>query len=101
MTIPVQQRGEAEIDTSTGRRTVSGRAKRPQARGRPITLDGTERIRARETERVLRKLDLSRKQAQAVERLTSSLADELVHGPITRITVIIQATSESAAGGDA
>lgn len=101
MTIPVQQRGEAVIDTSTGRRTVSGRAKRPQARGRPNSLDGTERIRAHETERVLRKLDLSRKQAQAVERLTSSLVDELVHGPITRITAIIQATSKSAAGGEA
>ena len=97
----MQQRGEAVIDMSTGRRTVSGKAKRPHARGRPNSLDGAERIRAHETERVLRKLDLSREQAQVVEHLTSSLADELVHGPITRINAIIQATSKSAAGGEA
>ena len=97
----MQQRDEAEIDTSTGRRTVSGKAKRPQSWGRTNSRDGAECIRARETERVLRKLGLSREQAQVVERLTSSLADELVHGPITRITAIIQAISKSAAGGEA
>ncbi len=95
----MQQRGEAVIDTSTGRRTVSGKAKRPQSRGRTNSRDGAECIRARETERVLRKLGLSREQAQVVERLTSSLANELVHGPITRINAIIQAISKSAAGG--
>ncbi len=96
----MQQRGEAVIDTSTGRRAVSGKAKRPRSRGRTNSRDGAECIRARETERVLRKLGLSREQAQAVQRLTSKLVDELVHGPITTITAIIQAISKSAAGGE-
>jgi glutamyl-tRNA reductase len=59
--------------------------------------DGTERIRACETERVLRKLDLSRGQAKAVERLSHSLVDELIHGPMARVTAIIDDMSRSAA----
>jgi glutamyl-tRNA reductase len=60
--------------------------------------DGTERIRARETERVLRRLDLSREQAQAVERLANSVADKLVHGPIARINTIVEGTNRPSTG---
>jgi hypothetical protein len=75
---PVRQHGEGVTDASTDRRTLSGRAKRPQAPGRPNSSESTGRIRARKTERVLRKLNLSGKKVQAVGRLPSSL-DELVH----------------------
>jgi glutamyl-tRNA reductase len=73
------------------------------ARGEPSnerssSHDGTERIRVRETERVLRRLDLSREQAQAVERLANSVADQLVHGPIARINTIIEGTSRPPTG---
>ena len=57
-----------------------------------------ERVRARETERVLRKLDLSRDQAEDVERVCRSLVEKLVHGPIAKVTAIIERTGKSAAG---
>ena len=60
-----------------------------------------ERVRARETERVLRKLDLSREQAEAVECLSRSLVDELVRGPIAKVTAIMERTGVSAAGREA
>jgi glutamyl-tRNA reductase len=51
----------------------------------------------RETERVLRKLDLSREQAEVVERLSHSLVEKLVDGPIAKVTAIIERTYQSAA----
>jgi glutamyl-tRNA reductase len=59
--------------------------------------DATERMRARETERVLRKLNLSLTQAQAVERFSCALVDRLIHGPIARVASIIEGTSRSTA----
>ena len=44
----------------------------------------------------MRKLDLSREQAEAVERLSRSLVDELVHGPVAKVTAISERTGESA-----
>jgi len=72
-----------------------------QARGTPIWCASAEGVRARETERVLRKLDLSREQAEAVERVSRSLVEKLVHGPIAKVTAIIERTGESAAGREA
>jgi len=46
----------------------------------------------------LRKLDLSREQAEAVERVSRSLVDELVHGPIAKVTAIMERTGQSATG---
>jgi glutamyl-tRNA reductase len=60
-----------------------------------------ERVRARETERVLRKFDLSREQAKAVERVSRSLVDNLLHAPIAKVTAIFERTGESAAGREA
>jgi len=58
-----------------------------------------ERIRSRESERVLKKLALSGEQAEAVEHLSRSLLDELIHGPITKVIDIVEGTSNSVAGG--
>jgi hypothetical protein len=49
----------------------------------------------------LRKLDLSREQAEAVECLSRSLVDELVRGPIAKVTAIMERTGVSAAGREA
>ena len=77
-------------------------AHRPEPKGlisvTPNWRASAERARARETERVLRKLDLSREQAEAVERLSRSLVENLLHGPIAEVTAIIERTGESAAG---
>ena len=62
---------------------------------------GTEHIRARETERVLTQLDLTREQEQAVECLTSELVNELVHGPIAWITAVVERSREPAASEEA
>ena len=56
-----------------------------------------ERVRAREAERLLRKLDLSREQAEVVERVSHSLVEKLVDGPIATVTAIIERTDQSAA----
>jgi glutamyl-tRNA reductase len=73
---------------------VSDGAKLHRGRGTPNSYASAERVRARETERVLRKLDLSREQAEAVEHVSRSLVDELVHGPIAKVTAIIERTGE-------
>ena len=62
------------------------------------SLSDTERIRARETERVLRKLDLSREQAEAVEHLSQSLVNRLIHGPIAGVAAVFERASRSVAG---
>jgi glutamyl-tRNA reductase len=68
------------------------------SRGTSNSCASADRLRARETARVLRKLDLSREQAEAVERLSRSLVDELVRGPIAKITAISKRAGESAVG---
>ena len=73
---------------------MSDGAKLHQGRGTPNSYVSAERVRARETERVLMKFDLSREQAEAVERVSRSLVDELVHGPIAKVTAIIERTGE-------
>ena len=79
---------------------MSGGTKLRQARGTPnwcASADSAERVRLRETERLLRKLDLSREQAEVVERLSHSLVEKLDDGPITKVTAIIERTDQSAA----
>jgi Glutamyl-tRNAGlu reductase, dimerisation domain len=80
---------------------VSDGAKLPMSRGTSNSCASADRLRARETARVLRKLDLSREQAEAVERLSRSLVDELVRGPIAKITAISKRAGESAVGREA
>lgn len=76
---------------------ASDGAKLLKARGSSNSLASTERVCAREAERNLRTLDLSREQAETVERMSRSLVDELVHGPIAMVTAIIERTGESVA----
>ena len=47
--------------------------------------DGAERIRRHELSRALGKMDLSPKEEEAVERLSRSLVNKLLHGPISEI----------------
>jgi glutamyl-tRNA reductase len=71
------------------------------ARGTSNSCASADRVRARETERTLRKLDLAREQAEAVDCLSRSLVDELVRGPIAKVTAIMERTGVSAAGREA
>jgi glutamyl-tRNA reductase len=80
---------------------VSEGVKLHQARGTPNSRASIESVRARETERVLRKLDLTPEQAEAIERVSRSLVDELVHGPIANVATVIERMGESAAGREA
>jgi hypothetical protein len=75
---------------------ASDGAKLLKARRTSYSLASTERVCAREAERNLRTLDLSREQAETVERISHSLVDELVHGRIEMVTTIIEITGESA-----
>ncbi len=72
-----------------------------QARGTLTSRASVESVRARETERTLRRLDLTPEQAEAVERVSRLLVDELIHGPIAKVATIIETTGESAAGREA
>lgn len=47
--------------------------------------DGAERIRQHEVSRALRKMDLSPEQEEAVERMSRSIVNKLLHGPISEI----------------
>ena len=67
-----------------------------KARRTSNSFASTERVCAREAERNLRTLDLSREQAETVERVSRSLVDELVHGRIAMVTAIMERTGESA-----
>ena len=80
---------------------VSDGAMLLKARGTSNSCASADRVRARETERVLRKLDLSREQAEAVECLSRSLVEKLVHGPIAKVTAVMERTGASAAGREA
>ena len=43
-------------------------------------------------------LDLLGKQAEAVEHLSRSLVNELIHGPITKVIDTVEETSNSVTG---
>ena len=75
-------------DTSPGRLTLGDRAKLHQVRGISNPRTAPNAFAPRETERVLRKFDLSREQAKAVERVSRSLVDNLLHAPIAKVTAI-------------
>ena len=45
--------------------------------------DGAERIRRHELSRAVKKMDLSPEEAEAVERMSHSLVNKLLHGPIS------------------
>ena len=78
---------------------MSDRAKLSWARRRSALREDAERIRSRETARVLRKQDLSGEQAGAVEHLSRSLVNELIQGPITKVIVTVEGTRNSSTGG--
>jgi len=48
------------------------------------SVHSVESIRAREVRRLLNKLSLSPEQEEAIENLSRSLVEELVHGPIDK-----------------
>jgi glutamyl-tRNA reductase len=59
-----------------------------------------EGIRAHEVRRLLNKLSLSPEQSEAIENLSHSLVEELVHGPIAETIALVQKPSELAAIGE-
>ncbi len=76
---------------------ASDGAKLLKARGTSNSFASAERVCACEAERNLRKLDLSREQAETVECLSRSPVDELVHARIEVVTAISERTGESTA----
>lgn len=80
---------------------VSDGAKLLKARGTSNSFASTDRVCACEDGCNLRTLDLSREQAETVERVSRSLVDELVHGCIAMVTAIMERTGESAVGREA
>ena len=80
---------------------ASDGAKLLKARGTSNSFASTDRVCACEDGCNLRTLDLSREQAETVERVSRSLVDELVRGPIAKVTAISERTGESAAGREA
>jgi glutamyl-tRNA reductase len=60
---------------------------------------GVEGIRAHEVGRLFNKISLSPEQRKAIEDLSHSLVEELVHGPIAETIALVQEPSESADSG--
>jgi glutamyl-tRNA reductase len=54
-----------------------------------------EGIRAHEVRRVLSKLSLSPEQSEAIENLSHSLVEELVHGLIAETIALVQERKET------
>ena len=52
--------------------------------------DGAERIRSHELARALNKLDLSTEEAEAVERMSHTLVNKLLHGPIQELKALAE-----------
>ncbi|CAN5862413.1 glutamyl-tRNA reductase [soil metagenome] len=52
--------------------------------------DGADQVRRHELSRVLRKLDLSPEDSEAVERLSHSLVNKLLHGPISELKALAE-----------
>jgi hypothetical protein len=59
-----------------------------------------EGIRAYEVGRLFNKISLSPEQWEAIEDLSHSLVEELVHGPIAETIALVQEPSESADSGE-
>jgi glutamyl-tRNA reductase len=59
-----------------------------------------EAIRAHEVRRLLNKLSLSAQQSEAIENLSHSLVEELVHGLIAETIALVQDPRELAAIGE-
>jgi glutamyl-tRNA reductase len=59
-----------------------------------------EGIRAHEVRRLFNKLRFSPEQSEAIEDLSHSLVEELVHGPIAETIALVQEPSELAAIGE-
>ncbi len=57
--------------------------------------DGAEKIRNHEVSRALKKLDLSPEEAKTVEKLSHSLVNKLLHGPISEVKARAEAASPS------
>jgi glutamyl-tRNA reductase len=55
--------------------------------------DGAERIRRHELARTLDKLDLSPEEAAAVERMSHTLVNKLLHGPIQELKALAESGS--------
>src|SRR5829696_8488239 len=53
--------------------------------------DGAEQIRSHELSRALKKMDLSPEEEAAVERMSLSLMNKLLHGPISELKVLAEA----------
>ena len=53
--------------------------------------DGAEQIRRHELSRALKKMDLSPEEAAAVERMSHSLTNKLLHGPISELKALAEA----------
>ena len=53
--------------------------------------DGAERIRRHELSRALRRMELSPGEAETVERMSHSLVNKLLHGPISEIKALAEA----------
>jgi glutamyl-tRNA reductase len=52
--------------------------------------DGAERIRRHELARALQRMDLSPEEAEAVERMSCSLVNKLLHGPISELKALAE-----------
>jgi glutamyl-tRNA reductase len=59
-----------------------------------------EGIRTHEVRRLLNKLRFSPEQSEAIENLSHSLVEELVHGPIAETIALVQKPRESAVTGE-
>jgi glutamyl-tRNA reductase len=53
--------------------------------------DRAEQIRRHELSRALQRMDLSREEAEAVERMSRSLVNKLLHGPISELKALAEA----------
>ena len=59
-----------------------------------------EGIRAHEVRRLFSKVSLSPERSEAIENLSHSLVEELVHGPIAETIALVQEPSELVAIGE-
>jgi glutamyl-tRNA reductase len=65
-----------------------------------LKIHSVEAIRAHEVRRLLNKLSLSAQQSEAIENLSHSLVEELVHGLIAETIALVQDPRELAAIGE-
>jgi glutamyl-tRNA reductase len=54
--------------------------------------DGAEQIRRHELSRALQRMDLSPEEAEAIERMSHSLVNKLLHGPISELKALAEAS---------